>query len=392
MAHVASVSRLLMGLFLVQVQHQQLAESSLLVAPAQPPRTNQSPTASKTWYFRPSTISVGTDVRTSPADGTSYQTAWRRDKDIRWSKIQPGDTLYLCGRGFQGLGMPANFSGAPRAHVTVDGRCPTGSPLVLTDDAEFDPVLWVGGNPIAFPRASDNPGWAAEDWSGPDTHGIYSIAYGGSTGMAIESTSRNSTDPTSLTRLTLGDCPSNSTGPVEPASWKPGTFCDWIPGSERHVESNTQHTAISQPLGSHGKLFYKPSNPNSAMFYAGWPSPLPFTNVSHVTLRNLRLYGVSYELISIGGGRDLIIRDSHIQWAGSMAIQVGHLGGTKGMGPGLDGGLIENNTIHQCATGVYFVSMHTVQNSNRVTVRNNRFLDIDQENHYHNGDGHGAPT
>lgn len=58
------------------------------------------------------------------------------------------------------------------------------------------------------------------------------------------------------------------------------------------------------------------------------------------------------------------------------------------MGTGLRGGLIENNTIHQFATGVYFVSMHTVQNSNHVLVRHNRFLDIDQENHYHNGDGH----
>jgi hypothetical protein len=337
-------------------------------------------------------MSLGTHVQRAPVDGSSYETAWQRDKDIQWSKIQPGDTLYLCGRGFQGLGMPPNFSGTPRAHVTVDGRCPTGSTTGAPGDAEFDPMLWVGGNPIAFPRASENPGWAAEDWSGPDANGIYSIAYGGSTGMAIESTSRNSTDATSLTRLTLGQCPRNGTGPLEPASWKPGTFCDWIPGPERHIGSNTQHAEVSRGLGSQGKLFYKPSDPGSAMFYAGWPSPFPLMNVSHVTLRNLRLYGVSYELISIGGGRDLIIRDSHIQWAGSMAIMVGHLGGTKGMGPGLQGGLIENCTIHQCATGVYFVSMHTLQNSNNVTVRNNRFLDIDQENHYRNGDGHGVPT
>ena len=341
--------------------------------------------AAATWYFRPSSISRGgTDARWSPADGTSYKTAWQRDEDIQWSNIQPGDTLFLCGRGFQGLGVPANFSGAPNAHVTIDGRCPTDSFAVLTGDAESDPVLWVGGNPLAFPRASQNPAWAAGDWSGPDVNGIYTIAYGGSTGMAIESSSRDSTDPASLTRLTLGECPSNGTGPIEPASWKPGTFCDWIP-------AGLELQAVPKALGSGGKLFFKPSDPTTAsMFYAGWPSPFPLSNVSHVTIQNLRLYGVAYELISIAGGRDLIIRDSHIQWAGGMAIEVGHLGGTNGMGPGLSGGLIENNTITQCATGVYFVSMHTIQNSNHVTVRNNRFIDIDQENHYHNGDGHGA--
>lgn len=352
------------------------------------------PAAAAAWYFRPtsSTSRGGTDARASPADGSSYKSAWQRDKDIQWSKIKPGDTLFLCGRGFQGLGVPANFSGAPGAHVTIDGHCPTGSSAALTGAAELDPVLWVGGNPLAFPRASQNPAWAAGDWSGPDANGIYTIAYGGSTGMAIESSSRDSTDPASLTRLTLGECPSNGTGPAEPSSWKPGTFCDWIPaGLAREAVPNTRHAAGSRALGSDGKLFYKPSNPATAsMFYAGWPSPFPLSNVSHVTIQNLRLYGVSYELVSIGGGRDLVIRDSHIQWAGSMAIQVGHLGGSKGMGPGLAGGLIENNTITQCATGVYFVSMHTIQNSNHVTVRNNRFLDIDQENHYHNGDGHGA--
>ena len=95
------------------------------------------PAAAAAWYFRPrsSTSRGGTDASASPADGSSYKSAWQRDKDIQWSKIKPGDTLFLCGRGFQGLGVPANFSGAPGAHVTIDGHCPTGSSAALTGAA-----------------------------------------------------------------------------------------------------------------------------------------------------------------------------------------------------------------------------------------------------------------
>ena len=50
--------------------------------------------------------------------------------------------------------------------------------------------------------------------------------------------------------------------------------------------------------------------------------------------------------------------------------------------------LIANNTITQTACGVYLSAMHTWQNSNDVTVRGNRFLDIDTENFYGNGDTH----
>jgi hypothetical protein len=331
-------------------------------------------TRAATWYFHP--VAAKGPAAAADKPGQTYETAWRRDKDIQWSAIEPGDTLYLCGRASQSLGIPANFSGTPGAHVTIDGSCPTGG-------SSADPLLWVGGNPLAFPEASDNPAWAGSDWEGPDANGIYSLPYGGSTSMAIESSSRDSTDPASLSRLTLGECPRNGTGPAEPASWKPGTFCDWIPAAQAGDGRLEQRGSTT---GGHGKLFYKPMHPaTAAMFYAGWPSPFPLKNLSHVTIRNLRLYGVGYELVSIAGGQDLVIRDSHIQWAGSMAIQVGHLGCTDCLGPGLHQGLIENNTIHQCATGVYFTAMHTVQNSNHVVVRNNRFIDIDQENYYHNG-------
>ena len=122
--------------------------------------------------------------------------------------------------------MPANFSGAPDAHVTVDGSCPTGS------GGAADPVLWVGSNPLAFPHG----------WDGPDAHGIFSKAYGGSTSMALESSSNSSTDPSTLSRLVRGNC--SGTGPTEPASWQPGTFCDAIP-----VEGTSG--------GGRGKLFFR---------------------------------------------------------------------------------------------------------------------------------------
>ena len=321
----------------------------------------RAPAAAATqWFFRKAAPAAG-------ADGRSYATAWPTQSGIQWSLIRPGDTLFLCGLSSRGLDIPTGFGGAEGAHVTIDGNCPTG----VTQN--LDPGLWVGGNPLDFPAG----------WHGPDAHGIFSLPYGGSSDMAVEASSNSSTDPRSLTRIKGAGvlCNSSVPGPNDPTSWAPGTMCDWKPRTTD---------------GGGGMLFYKPAFPaTAAKLYVGWTAPFLLSNLSHVTIKNLRLYGVAYALILISGGTDLVIRDSHIQWAGSFGIEVTHAHAlppfnmTDGELPtGLRGGLIENNTIHQCGTGVYFVAMHTAGASNHVTLRGNRFLDIDTENFYHNGDCH----
>ena len=227
-------------------------------------------------------------------------------------------------------------------------------------------MLWVGGNPLSFVPRKDwgkiNPIKAG--WTGPDAHGIYFHEYGGSTSLAVEGSSSNSTDPTTLTRLMPGNCsivdPSHI-GPVDPASWKPGTFCNWL------------HRNTWKPFA---RLYYKPSLPtmNNSVFYPAYNVPFQLQNCSHITVANVRLYVVSWDGFQIDGGRDITIRDSHIQWAAEMGIRVGGKGTTA---VGLQGGLISNNTITKCACGLYFVANRNSQNSNDITVSYNRFLDIE---------------
>ena len=43
---------------------------------------------------------------------------------VTWEAIQPGDTLFVCGLGSGPFNLPAGFSGAEGAEVTIDGSCP----------------------------------------------------------------------------------------------------------------------------------------------------------------------------------------------------------------------------------------------------------------------------
>ena len=57
-------------------------------------------------------------------------------------------------------------------------------------------------------------------------------------------------------------------------------------------------------------------------------------------------------------------------------------------GPGAQNVTLVNNLITQTATGLYLVGLGGWQTSNDLVVAHNRFIDIDTENYYHNGDGH----
>lgn len=297
------------------------------------------------WYFRGQ---PGPPSAATPGDGKTYASAWRTTADIEWSSLRPGDVLYLCGLCTRGLSVPPNLSGTAGRPITIDGSCPYG-------DGASDPVLWVGGVPLTFPAG----------WSGPDQNGLYSRPYGGSTNTAVLSSAPNSTDPSVLTRLSRGNC--SKSGPLDPRAWKPGAFCD---------------TADSQaPWGSQasqGTLFYKPLSTSPSTFFAAWSEVFVLANASHVVLRSVRVYGVGERHIRMASSSDLAVLDSHFQWAASMAITP----------TAVQRLLVQNNTIRQCACGLYTVGLHTAESTNDMVVRGNRFVDIDTEDFYGNGDTH----
>ena len=81
--------------------------------------TLSAPAAGRTWFLRPSAAK-----QESRADGKSYTTAWTEVSRVTWQAIQPGDTLFVCGLGSGPFNLPAGFSGAEGAEVTIDGSCP----------------------------------------------------------------------------------------------------------------------------------------------------------------------------------------------------------------------------------------------------------------------------
>ena len=114
----------------------------------------------------------------------------------------------------------------------------------------------------------------------------------------------------------------------------------------------------------------------------GWP-PIALHNAQHTTVRNLTLQGPAWELVRATGGHHITLSENTLRWASFAAITLddGGVAGTQHM-------RIERNLITQTACGVYLIAMHTWQNSNDLYCGHNRFIDIDTEDFYGNGDTH----
>jgi len=67
------------------------------------------------WYVRPSGGSYGSE------DGTSYENAWDGFINIDWSKIQPGDTLWLDGNSTYNEFLWIHGSGTASSPITIRG-------------------------------------------------------------------------------------------------------------------------------------------------------------------------------------------------------------------------------------------------------------------------------
>ena len=128
-------------------------------------------------------------------------------------------------------------------------------------------------------------------------------------------------------------------------------------------------------------------------------APLSFHNASHINVQNLAMQGPAWAVVSFIGGHHLTIRNCSMRWGQFAGISTGDVPNlhttddaiyylARWGGPGTQHASIVNNLITQSATGLYLVGLATWQSSNHMLVAQNRFIDIDTENFYGNGDCH----
>jgi len=83
--------------------------------------------AAHVYYVRPSGGNYSSE------NGSSYETAWDGFSNINWSKIKPGDKLYVCGDFFKtssstSMELEINASGQPGKLIEIKGDCNSLSP------------------------------------------------------------------------------------------------------------------------------------------------------------------------------------------------------------------------------------------------------------------------
>lgn len=295
--------------------------------------------AAADWYFRPDN-GTGYGLR----NGTSYANAWHLDDRqslagrVDWSKLRPGDTLYVCGyhRSGRDRSLRPTVSGIAGQPIWIDGACPAGSGL--------DPgVMMLGAIELAG------------GWSGPDAHGAYARAYSGSTGsQLIEDIDDTPNGTAGLVRLARRD------GRPD-ASWACGSF--------------------SAPGGG-APLYYKPSDADGVRgcdaphrVYPEASDSVSLVNVSHITLRNLVLMHQD-RLVNLVNARYITIENSELRWASHAAIRARQ---------NSDGGSILNNRIHSVMSGVYMENQVDYDNANSMDnwlVAGNLIYNVDATCYY----------
>jgi hypothetical protein len=297
------------------------------------------PAAAATWFFRPDN-GAGYGQR----DGTSYANAWHLDDRqsaagrVDWSRIRPGDTLYVCGfhHGGRDVSLRPTVSGTAFQPIVIDGNCPGGSGadpgVMLLGAARF-----TGG------------------WSGPDRYGAYSRPYGGSTSsQVLEDTDDTANGTAGLVRL------KRRTGPPD-ASWSCGSFAQ---------------------EGGGARLYYKPSDVDGAggcdaphWVYTEGNDSISFVAVRYLTLRNLVLMHQD-RLVSLVDADDIVIENNELRWASDVGIRARQ---------DSDEGSILNNTIRAVRNGIYMENQVDFDNANTMdgwVIAGNEIYNVDQYCYY----------
>ena len=368
------------------------------------------PAQAESWFFRPVSAArlvapagAGSAGAPRAAPGASYATAWTSVAAIEWARITPGDTLFVCGLHDGGRADGAlnitkeEGSGIAGAPVTIDGRC-------VDDVGHADPGTLMAGK-LVTPRelgAADKYGIFTYSYDSPGSGSSATAAAArraGLLGMAnkpdiLERSGSPDSGGGGVVRLKHGDCDAKSMSPagrpVHPERWGAGTACYtgvWTNQTTIYYKPSAGVTAATL-------VVYEYSRPSSRTpTVNGWP-PLALHYAEHVVVRNLTLQGPAWEAVSVAGGHHIELTGNLIRWASFAAVSVGDAPfqnnqWNNSLGPtGTDHLSITHNVITQAATGVYTISSHTWSNTNYLYVGHNRFIDIDTENNYGNGDTH----
>ena len=292
--------------------------------------------APSAWFFRPRTAAgaIGTQ------NGSSYATAWTSSAAIEWSRIQPGDTLFVCGLHDSGRADGAlnltrtQGSGTAAAPVVIDGAC--------EDEAgRADPGTLMSAHPVPHSQLGQ-----------PSADGIFTYSYptparasagggrlGATTGMMANKPDvlelpgggagrvgrQAVAGGAGIARLKHAEC--GPAGPTDPSSWAPGSACySGVWTNRTTVSSPPPPPHPPRPANPFcAQVYYKPSaGVSSATIYLfeydmpsavnGWP-PLSFHYAEHVVAQNLTLQGPAWELVAMVGGHHVGVATSLLRWA-----------------------------------------------------------------------------
>ena len=323
------------------------------------------------WYVRPAGGNYGSE------NGTSYANAWDGLKNVKWGTggVQPGDTLYVCGLhladSFQAQSISVISGTGENARVTIRGDYP-GDPGVVWGAYKmaWEPWVYEGNNVWSITLYADmNNDWYFED-----------ITSGSWVVLDKE--------------ITLQACQGN-----------PGSFyaASWGYGSKFYV-----HCSDS-------------GNPTGRIYAPRWGYGFDIHGKQYITFLNLKFYNVyrflwpgegyathirwegctimygEHSLITLPDNADYlevincdlswaangiyIVSDSnkaasYYKFSGNTIHDMGVRPSTRNKdahGIGVQGGhdgLIENNYIYNCGTGITFFTWTNQECKNTIVRRN----------------------
>jgi hypothetical protein len=290
------------------------------------------------FYARPQAASTyGTEA------GTSYANAWNGLDAVVWGEggLNAGDTLYVCGHH---SGVTSNgWSNNAFTKIVVAGSGSAGQPITISGACPNDQGYIHGTGYGWSPSAS---------WTGPDEFGAYNKA---KTGSFFKVTAEYSADWSTVIEMT------NQTKVPDG---------DWVAGSV---------------YGDGAKIYWKPSDGSTAhnLTHSGTAAIIDTAGYDYINIQDLHLENVTLAggAVHIADGSDFVnVLRCTIRWA--------KYAGVYSTGDTNDGS-INDCTIYDAASGIYFVQGTDGKNSNRWEIARNKIYNIERNDRFQYVDAHG---
>lgn len=292
--------------------------------------------------------------------------------DLNQDLILPGDTLYVCGQGFGTFQVPPGLSGTPSKPITISGAC---------ESFGGAPATWIGGASLGtFPSSNwlPVPGFVGTFQASLPISRSSTCRNNASMlpgfGVAVENDT--STRAPKMRRAQPANC--SADGPAG-LVWEGSDQADLLCLACR---------------GTATTVFYRPGkhSGNKQMLYTdhGVEAAVSLHNSSHIVIRQFSIVGPAARLLDVTAGNSVMLTQNTLKWASYAAVTFNFKSLSGG---GINFGCIRNNTIRECACGIYIVNQarpsDSSADSNHLQISDNKLLDIDPSNYYGNRDTHG---